>query len=127
MKKTTWWIVILLLSLTAFPITQTLGANTITSTSLVIRDNEKAYRENIGVNIDTTLKTCYVVFNPANTTNQNVTFTTSDPGIATVTARKSGTTTYADITGLTEGVTTLTATAADGAAPTAASSPYALP
>ena len=101
--------------LTAFSAqTQPNAATSVTSTKLVIRDNEKAYRENIGVNIGSTLKTCYIVFTPDNTTNQNVTLTTSNPSIATVTARKADTTTYADITGITEGVTTLTATAADG-------------
>ncbi|MBO4997603.1 MAG: Ig-like domain-containing protein, partial [Lachnospira sp.] len=94
--------------------TQPNAATSVTSTKLVIRDNEKAYRENIGVNIGSTLKTCYIVFTPESTTNQNVTLATSNPEIAIVTARKADTTTYADITGITEGVTTLTATAADG-------------
>lgn len=114
MKRIHRWILVLLFSIIAiYPIIGTNGADTIISTEIVIRDNEKAYRENIGVNIGTTLKTCYVVFKPGNTTNQNVTFRTSDPAVATAVGRKVNGMTYVDITGHAEGVTTLIATAAD--------------
>lgn len=108
------WMVVFLLSIAAlYPMTNTNGASTVTSTEITIRDNEKIYRENIGVNVKATLRTCYVVFTPANTTNQSVTVSVDNPAVATVVPRKSGNITYVDITGHTEGVTTLTATAVD--------------
>ena len=81
---------------------------------IVLRDAEKAQRENVTVNRGETLSSCYIEVTPANVTNQSVTLTSSNPSIMTV-AQHKGTDghIYADITGVNSGVATLTVTAQD--------------
>lgn len=81
---------------------------------IVLRDAEKAQRENVTVNKDETLSSCYIEVTPVNVTNQSVTLTSSNPAIMTV-AQHKGTDgrTYVDITGVNSGVATLTVTAKD--------------
>ena len=81
---------------------------------IVLRDAEKAQRENVTVNQGETLSSCYIEITPANVTNKAVTLTSSNPSIMTVAQHKGADgRTYADITGIASGVATLTVTAQD--------------
>ena len=81
---------------------------------IVLRDAEKAQRENVTVNQGETLSSCYIETTPVSVTNPSVTLTSSNPSIMAVTQHKGADgRTYADITGITSGVATLTVTAQD--------------
>ena len=81
---------------------------------VVIRDSQKTYRENITVELHKTNTSCYAVVTPATIANKAVTYTSQNPAIMTVNTVNNNGVYYAHITGIAEGVTTLTATTASG-------------
>lgn len=118
MKNNFVFVLFTLIIVLALPVLKHLPSNAagtpVLTQKLVIRDAQKAYRENVTVNEGETLSTCYIEITPSNTTNQAVTLTSSSQDIMTV-AQHKGTDgkTYVDITGISTGVAMLTATALD--------------
>lgn len=85
-----------------------------TTEKVVIRDAQKAYRENISVQLNKTNTSCYAVVTPDTVVNKAVTFTSQDASIMTVSTVVINGVYYAYMTGVAEGVTVVTATTASG-------------
>lgn len=88
--------------------------NAAATETVVIRDAQKAYRENISVELHKTNTSCYAVVTPDTVVNKAVTFTSQNTSIMTVSTVVINGVYYAQMTGVQEGVTKVTATTASG-------------
>ena len=88
--------------------------NAAATETVIIRDAQKAYRKNISVELHKTNTSCYAVVTPDTVTNKAVTFTSQNPAIMTVSTVVIDGVYYAQMTGVAEGVTKVTATTASG-------------
>lgn len=95
-------------------ISDTKHTNATTTEKVVIRDAEKAYRENISVELHKTNTSCYAVVTPDTIVNKAVTFTSQNTSIMTVSTVVINGVYYAQMKGIAEGVTQITATTASG-------------
>ena len=95
-------------------IKHTNAATTAATETVVIRDAQKAYRENISVELHKTNTSCYAVVTPDTVVNKAVTFTSQNTSIMTVSTVVINGVYYAQMTGISEGVTKVTATTAGG-------------
>ncbi|MBO4996849.1 MAG: Ig-like domain-containing protein, partial [Lachnospira sp.] len=119
-RKKVWIIGIFILAITAalkissiFDMTQIM-AMAAENEQVIIRDAQKAYRENISVELHKTNTSCYAVVTPDTIANKAVIFTSQNPAIMTVSTVVMNGVYYAQMTGVAEGVTKVTATTTSG-------------